>query len=74
MTLIDTIAHEYPAWSPDDVRHKPLAKLLALYSAIAVRYDMKPKGPSYALQDILEAAHRAEEAEQSQRKTKRNKR
>jgi len=42
------------------VRREGLAGILALYSAIAARYDMKPKGPTYVEQEMLDALARME--------------
>jgi hypothetical protein len=42
--------------------HVPLAQCFALYAAIAARYGVEPKGPTYVEQEMLKAKRAIEEA------------
>ena len=53
MILIDTLLAEYK-WSLDFVLWVlPLQQAFAFYSAIGARYEVAPKGPTYAEQEVI---------------------
>ncbi len=58
LTIIDRFAWEYK-WDERKILTTPLAKLFALLVAANCRRGQSPSGPSYEMQDRLDAIHHA---------------